>query len=162
MGSMAGLKRCLSQVSMMAVKASTSGEEAWLHAWHRCTTDYFLRKEGFSIRRGYLRWAGGTIEQWGLSVDVKKESNSVAGFVHPVVEVSWLKLLNNFQQFSCWVVFWNSKNSNKKQKCSVRGALVELVNHVLRWLSNNNSVAFQKQTIFKILSNDKSTRLVKT
>lgn len=37
MGSMAGgLKRCLSQMSMLAFKASTSGEEAWLHTWSRC------------------------------------------------------------------------------------------------------------------------------
>jgi potassium inwardly-rectifying channel subfamily J len=45
MGSMAGLKRCLSQVSMMAVKASTSGEEAWLHAWHR------YKQSRFNARR---------------------------------------------------------------------------------------------------------------
>ncbi|KAJ8939655.1 hypothetical protein NQ318_012088 [Aromia moschata] len=30
---MAGLKRCLSQVSMLAFKATTSGEEAWNHTW---------------------------------------------------------------------------------------------------------------------------------
>ncbi|KAJ8977747.1 hypothetical protein NQ317_001110 [Molorchus minor] len=34
-GSMAGIKRCLSQVSMLAFKASTSGEEAWAHTWTR-------------------------------------------------------------------------------------------------------------------------------
>lgn len=37
MGSMsAGLRKCLSQVSMMVSKMSTSGEQAWLDEWHRC------------------------------------------------------------------------------------------------------------------------------
>ncbi|KAL3273235.1 hypothetical protein HHI36_014689 [Cryptolaemus montrouzieri] len=45
MGSMSGVKRCLSQMSMMAFKASSSGEEAWLHAWSR------YRQSRFNARR---------------------------------------------------------------------------------------------------------------
>nr|CAH7746369.1 unnamed protein product [Callosobruchus chinensis] len=45
MVSMAGLKRCLSQMSMLAFKASTSGEEAWAHTWSR------FRQSRFNARR---------------------------------------------------------------------------------------------------------------
>ncbi|CAH1104030.1 unnamed protein product [Psylliodes chrysocephalus] len=45
MVSMAGLRRCLSQMSMLAFKASTSGEEAWAHTWAR------FRQSRFNARR---------------------------------------------------------------------------------------------------------------
>nr|CAI5819341.1 unnamed protein product [Callosobruchus analis] len=45
MVSMAGLKRCMSQLSMLAFKASTSGEEAWAHTWSR------FRQSRFNARR---------------------------------------------------------------------------------------------------------------
>ncbi|CAH0563765.1 unnamed protein product [Brassicogethes aeneus] len=45
MGSMANIRRCLSQMSMLAFKASTSGEEAWTHTWTR------YRQSRFNARR---------------------------------------------------------------------------------------------------------------
>ncbi|XP_049817987.1 G protein-activated inward rectifier potassium channel 3 isoform X5 [Aethina tumida] len=45
MGSMANIRRCLSQMSMLAFKASSSGEEAWAHTWTR------YRQSRFNARR---------------------------------------------------------------------------------------------------------------